>query len=74
METIAIQSQAFFQNVTTAGDWPFLKGCETQLFSIFSKGYYSMMNWDRDMKLKPYEAQNTIFSEYERSLLISCAT
>ena len=26
------------------------------------------------MNLKPYEAQNTKFSEYERSLLISYAT
>ena len=33
-----------------------------------------MMNGDRDMKPKPYEAQNTKFSEYERSFMISCAT
>ena len=26
------------------------------------------------MKPKPYEAQNTKFSEYERSFMISCAT
>ena len=32
------------------------------------------MNGGRDMKPKPYEAQNTKFSEYERSLLISSAS
>ena len=33
-----------------------------------------MMNLDRNMKLKPYEALNTKFSEYQKSLLISYAT
>ena len=33
-----------------------------------------MINLDRDMKPKPYQAKNTKFSEFERSLFISYAT
>ena len=65
----------FFKMLKNAGNWPFLPSTESQLFgNLFSKGCHSKMNWDLDMKPKAYEAQNTNFSEHERSSLISSAT
>ena len=71
--SLSAYSLVFFKMLKNAGNWPFLFGTESHFFGIFFICYL-MMNWDRDMKTKPYEAQNTKFSEYERSSLISSAT